>query len=307
MQQAFFATLSQMAVLILMMMIGFILKRKKITDQATGKILSQLQSYVIMPALVFQTFSQKLTRGILTGEMITLIYGVLALAVSLALAVLLARFFTKDRYIKNIYIYSFTIANLGYMGYSIVGAVFGQDMLFKMMVFAIPFNIFIYSAGFAMLIPGDGKCSWKTLVNPIFIAMLLGSAAGLLELPIPSFLTTTLSSLSNCMGPLAMLLTGFIIAEYNIKEMLSGSRIYIASLLRLVAIPVVVLLILKLCGAGPDLLLVALGTTAMPLGLNTVVFPAAYGGDTRTGASMALISNILGILTIPVMFAIFLT
>jgi len=42
------------------------------------------------------------------------------------------------------------------------------------------------------------------------------------------------------------------------------------------------------------------------LGLNTVVFPAAYDGDTTPGASMALISHVMSIITIPVMFAIFI-
>jgi len=41
-----------------------------------------------------------------------------------------------------------------------------------------------------------------------------------------------------------------------------------------------------------------------PLGLNTVVFPAAHGGDTSTGASMAMISHTLSVLTIPLLYAL---
>ena len=44
----------------------------------------------------------------------------------------------------------------------------------------------------------------------------------------------------------------------------------------------------------------------MPLGLNTVVFPAAYGGDTTPGAGMALVSHLILVITIPVMFSIFI-
>ena len=43
---------------------------------------------------------------------------------------------------------------------------------------------------------------------------------------------------------------------------------------------------------------------AMPLGLNTVVFPEAYGGNPETGASMALISHTLCIVSIPLMYAL---
>jgi len=44
---------------------------------------------------------------------------------------------------------------------------------------------------------------------------------------------------------------------------------------------------------------------AMPLGLNTVVVPAAYGKDTSVAAGMALISHAISIITIPVILTLF--
>ena len=55
-----------------------------------------------------------------------------------------------------------------------------------------------------------------------------------------------------------------------------------------------------------SIVMLTLCATAMPLGLNTVVFPAAYGGDTTPGASMALISHLMSIITIPIMFTLFI-
>jgi predicted permease len=46
---------------------------------------------------------------------------------------------------------------------------------------------------------------------------------------------------------------------------------------------------------------------ATPLGLNTIVFPEAYGGDPETGASMALISHLLCLVSIPLFFALMVT
>ena len=39
------------------------------------------------------------------------------------------------------------------------------------------------------------------------------------------------------------------------------------------------------------------------LGLNTVVFPEAYGGEPQTGASMTMISHTLCVLSIPLLYA----
>ena len=65
-------------------------------------------------------------------------------------------------------------------------------------------------------------------------------------------------------------------------------------------------MLLKLFNADSGVIKVTLCATAMPLGLNTVVFPAAFGGDTTPGASMALVSHLMSVITIPIMFALIL-
>ena len=51
-------------------------------------------------------------------------------------------------------------------------------------------------------------------------------------------------------------------------------------------------------------LFLAFVATATPLGLNTVVFPEAYGGNPKTGASMAMISHTLCVITIPLLYSL---
>ena len=59
-----------------------------------------------------------------------------------------------------------------------------------------------------------------------------------------------------------------------------------------------------LLGADEQVMCMTLLATGSALGLNTVVIPAAYGGDTRTGAAMAMISHVLCIVTIPLLYAL---
>ena len=72
----------------------------------------------------------------------------------------------------------------------------------------------------------------------------------------------------------------------------------------LIFLAVVILIVLIVCGADKYILSLALFAYATPLGLNTVVFPAAYGVDTKTGASMAMISQVLCVITIPLMYGL---
>lgn len=237
-----------------------------------------------------------------------MLYGAAVMAVSLPIGIVLAKFFAKDGYLKKIYTYSFAVANFSFMGNAVVLGVFGEKVLFDYMIFTLPLNLYVYSIGTASLIPTEkgGKLSVKTFVNPIFIALILGAVCGLLAVPLPKFITTAISSAGACMSPLAMLLTGFVIGEYSLKTLASDKKVYLASVIRLIILPSAFMAVLLLLKTDKDIIRVALCATAMPLGLNTVVFPAAYGGDTTPGAGMALVSHLISVITIPVMFSIFI-
>lgn len=307
MQAVFSATLNQMISFFIIMIIGYIIKKTNVVNDKFDNASSQLQSNVIMPALTFQTFYNNFKVDMLKNNAVIFAAGFITIALSCIVANYLAKpFGGKDNYQRSIYSYSFSTANFGYMGYSVIGAVFGEKALAAMMVFCIPYSMYVYSIGAAILNPNNPKISFKSLGNPVFYAMIAGAVLGLLNIPLPKVIISTAGSLGSCMGPLAMLIAGFVIAKYDLKDLLTYKRVYLASLIRLIALPAIIAVIMKFFGAETNIILSAMGATAMPLGLNTVVFPAAYGGDTRTGASMALISNVLGIITIPIMFAIFI-
>lgn len=229
--------------------------------------------------------------------------------VSLIIGVFLSKLFAKDDYLQKIYTYSFAVANFSFMGNAVVLGIFGEEVLFDYMIFTLPICLYVYSFGTASLIPKskeNSKFSLKVFLNPICMSMLFGAVAGVTGLPLPKFLITAISSAGACMSPLAMILTGFVVANFSIKTLAKVKRIYLASVLRLVVLPLVFVLVLKLLNTDSKIIMLTLCATAMPLGLNTVVFPAAYGGDTTPGASMALISHLMSIITIPIMFTLFI-
>ena len=306
MQQVFSTTLNQMLVFFLIMLVGYILRKKRVLDEGAVKLLSRLLSDVIMSAVCFNAFAENCKPEALRENALLLLCGVITLTFCFFAAAILRRFFARERYTRNIYLYSFTIANIGYMGYPIVEAVFGAEALFNMIVFCIPFNIFIYSVGIALLNPNNEKISFKSLISPVFIFMAVGAVVGLSGIPLPSAVTKTSGLLSGCMAPIAMLLAGIVIAGYSLRELFAGCSVYIAAIFRMLIIPAAGMLIAKAASLPMNFQIIILTVLAMPFGLNTVVFPAAYGGDTQTGARLALISNLMGIITIPVMYAIFL-
>jgi predicted permease len=318
----FYATLTPMLMLFLCMILGFVCKKTKITPDNTATVLSKLENYILVPALIIHTFMTYCNVASIRAQYKLILYSALALAIALAIAFPLSRAFAgKDAYRRNIYKYALTFGNFSFMGNAIVPAIMGEEALYYYMLYILPLNIAVYTWGVIILIPREAKAredgqapslikaAMKNLLNPIFISILVGVVLGLcnvkpfLERNVP-FVTNTVSSLAACMGPLAMVLTGFVIGGYRLPTLMKNGRVYLASALRLIVLPILFIAVLYFLGADKMTLLLTMFAFGTPLGLNTVVFPAAYGGDTACGASMAMISHTLCVVTIPLLYTV---
>lgn len=302
----FSLTLNQMLMFFSVMIVGFVLQRKNIVPENADVSISRVLANILAPALVLKTFISNFTLDTLIEKSYILLWSSVILFILIFVGSALANLFADNRYVKYIYTYSFIVANIGYMGQPLTEAVFGSEALFDMIIFSIPFYVYIYSVGITRMNPQNQKVSLKSLANPTFYMMGLGMILGLLSVPIPKFAMATVSALSSCVGVFAMLLTGMVIAKYDLRDMVSSGRVYIAAIIRLIIIPGIAMFILKWTNSPEYIVAPALCSLAMPMGLNTVVFPAAYGGDTKPGAAMALISNVLGVISIPLMFMLFM-
>lgn len=309
MLETFKATLSPMLVMFLCILIGFIAQKKSITPDNTAAVFAKFENYVFVPALIINTFMRYCTVRSIAEQYELIVYAALALVLALCIALPLSRAFVKnDVYKRNIYKYALTFGNFSFMGNAIVPAIFGEEMLYPYMLFTLPLNVAVYTWGVLILVPqGQHKDSiFKRMFNTTFLSILVGAGLGLTGAArhVPKFVSSTISSCAACMGPLAMILTGFVIGGYDFGSLLKKKSVYVATALRLLIFPAVFIVVLRLLGADNTVLVCALFAFATPLGLNTVVFPAAYGGDTSIGASMAMISHTFCVLTIPLMYAL---
>jgi predicted permease len=100
------------------------------------------------------------------------------------------------------------------------------------------------------------------------------------------------------------LLVGYTVADYSLAEVFQLPKSYLFSLLRLLVFPLLVLVVVKLLGLSGFVATLAVLAFAGPSGMNVVVFPASYGQDCRTGASIVMLSCVGSILTVPILYAI---
>ena len=120
----------------------------------------------------------------------------------------------------------------------------------------------------------------------------------------PALITDFVGDLGSCYVPISLLLTGFTIADYPMNDVFTRPKSYFFTLLRLIVIPLLVLGIAWVAGLPKDIVVLAILAFAGPSGMNVVVFPASYGQDCRTGASIVMISSLGAILTVPLLYAL---
>ena len=306
----FTSTLNQMLFLMLLILVGYLLARLHIVEDSATKVLSKIESNVFIPALVLSTFMSNFTVDRLHTAGQFLLCGLVVVIISIGIAILSSKLCTKDTYIQKIYTYGLAFSNFGFMGNAVVSAIF-PDVFLEYLIFVLPFWVFIYLWGVpALLIPPTENSNsfasrLSALINPMFIAVIVGMIIGLTQLPIPAFLQSSVSTLGDCMSPIAMLLTGMTIAQIDLKKVLKRASIYVITAIRLVLLPVATIVVLRLLPIPYPVALCAVCAMAMPLGLNTIVIPSAYGKDTSVAAGMALVSHILSCITIPLVFMLF--
>jgi len=318
----------QIISLFLLIALGFFLRRINVLPPTTARVLSILETHILLPALAFKNMSTNFHRELLENNLLMVLVGAGFLLIILLLGYLLTKSIGEKISIpKNILLYIFIFPNYGYFGYPVINAVFGEKMLFNTMIFAIPISVAIYSIGIYIinhlhqdesLSPEElqklalekthngKKIGLKRVANifpPALVALVLGILWGVAEIPLPKTLNEDITLLANCMGPIAMLLTGFVLASYPLGKLFASVQAYIVSLIRLLIIPFLVGIIFWSLGLREHLMIPVI-ISAMPVGLNIIVFPESIGRDTSEYARICFASYILSIFTIPLVFMV---
>ena len=308
---AFLTTLGEMTRILMFMVLGFGLNRLHILPKGSGAGISRLITMVLIPALLiynnmteFQLanvgqYSRLVLMGVFLWTAMTL--------VSLPIAKKLAGGKALDR---GVYLYGLSFPNTGAIGMPLSLALLGSAGLFRFNLFLVMFSIMTYAWGVGLFLDTERKNPIKRffvhLLNPVFVSMCIGMTLGALGAKnwMPALAVNFMGDLGSIYAPLSLLLTGYTIADYPLTEMFHLPKSYLFTFLRLIVYPLAAVLLVKLVGG--DLMMATMAVIAFsgPSGMNVVVFPASYGQDCETGASIVMISSLGSILTVPVLYAL---
>lgn len=217
------------------------------------------------------------------------------------------RFVAKSRDEQGMIGFALMFANVGFIGYPIVSAIFGPKAVFYAALLNIPNTFFIFTAG-VMLVKGEHNIkslSAKVLFSPAMIAAFVAALMVAFGVRTPDIIARPVTMVGNITIPAALMVIGSSMARLPLKEIIGSPKVYVASLLRLVVVPLSVYFLFKFCGVSDVINNINTVIIAMPVASYGTMFCLKYGRNPSLMTEMTFVTTLGSILTIPLITLLF--
>ena len=292
--------LQQMGILFVYMMIGYVACKKEYFDQEFGKKLSWLVVNVANPMLAISAVVNNEEQITKKDFYVTVLLAICFYAFFLILAQILPRLIGVQKSDIGVYKMMTTFNNIGFMGFPVIAAAYGNGALIYAVPFSIMFNILCYTWGIQTLCGGGEKGNWKRIINIGTISGIISIVLFFMQIPVPKMICSLSAGLSNLTGPLSMLVIGISIAAMELKDLFTDVKLLKFALIKLLAVPVAAMLLV--CQVIDNRLIceVFLVMMATPAASMCAMLSQQYGGDYELAAKGVALTTILSVVTMPI-------
>lgn len=291
-------TIEKIVEMFLILFAGVIAFRVDIIDHQTNKRLSGLLLQVICPAMLFMSYQIEFRQERFLGLVLTAALGV----ASMVAAIVVIQFLVPDKGRANAEIerLSAIYSNCGFIGIPLINGILGSEGVFYITAYITVFNLIIWSHGLALMTgSADIKNVVRQFIQPATIAIGLGIVCFLARIQVPSIVAEPMKMVGDMNTPLAMLVAGCNLAESNLLSALKRPRTYWISFLKLLAEPLLALLILAFVPVNLMVKLAVLVASACPTCAMGTMFALQYNRDSNYASELFAITTLMSLFTIP--------
>jgi predicted permease len=297
--------------------VGYLAVRFRLLPAGIIEAISKFIITVSLPCLIIATLGTHLHYD----QMGTLALGSLAaltLNISgIAFALVFRRLFVSTQEQgRNLFLSLCAMQNSGYLPIPLIAAVLPDDVraqgLLLTFVYIIVMGALFWSLGVWLVTEGAAK-NWRenirNIVNPPIIAVLFGLLflipqvrTGFTAVP---YLRESLSLVGNTTIPLVMIVLGGSFGKGISLHERGGRIIGISAIVKLMVVPVLVLLAVKVFEMNRIFGFVLVLQAAMPAAMNHIVVAREYGGNIPLTARALFFHYMLSIVTVPIFLYLF--
>lgn len=292
------AAINQIFILFIIMFIGVIAKKKGIINEAVEKSISTVLTRIAMPAMVlssaFISYSAEILPNMLQIFMIT-VFSYIAI---ILLGTVSSKLLHFDRNTASVYQSLLVFANVGFMGYPVARALYGDLGVFYTSVVNLVFSAMMWTYGI-LLYNSKEKLNFKSLFNIGTISSLLGILLFVLQVPVPASILSALDLTGKMTTPMSMLLIGALIANVSVKLLFSDWRVYWTSFLKLLVFPLITVFVLKSLQLNDMVVAICTIMAAMPAAATNAIFAKEFDVNPTFASIGVFITTLLCIGTLP--------
>lgn len=297
----------KIASMLIMVLMGYILVRIHILDDNAASMLSLLALYLVNPCKLITAFIVDYDRQLACNLLQLFLYAIAIHLIFIAVSHIAGRTFNINPACKGSIIYT----NCGNLLLPIIAEVLGQDSLFYSCAYYAAENIFIWTHLQVLMGNPDGMSLKKILINPNIAAIAIGLFIFVSGIHPTGPIYSSIAAVGDMTGPLAMLVTGCIIAKSDLTAVFGKIRIWCYCLLRLIVYPLFIIVIMKMLSLDHfihgfnKLAMVGFLAVSAPTATSVVQLAKLDNGDYESANAINIMTILLCVLTMPVMIYLY--
>lgn len=300
----FLTVLQQMSMIAFLVAIGFFTGKRKIVDSVSSKSISTIVVDICNPAMMLTSvLGGSITAGhdeLITAGAIAVIFYAVMVLIGFVLPKLLRVETDKQRFYNMMCIYT----NVGFIGIPVAHAILPPDGMLCVLVCNVMYSLLFYTHGVAILSGNKEKIRPSQILSPGTIAAILSILIVWFRVSLPEVINETISYVGNATVFLSMLLLGVSIARSGLLEGLKSVKLWLFILVRMIALPAVLAVILKSLNIDPVITAGMCLMATMPVGNLPLIQAEKTGEDTTILSRAIAVTTVVSMITITVFMSI---
>jgi len=293
-------TINQLAVLFILLALGYIVGKARLLTADGGKMLSRIVLYITTPCTILSSVLNGDIKATGAETAYFILASILAFALYFLLGVPASRSLDPNKKDRGLYAFMVSFGNCTFMGFPVITAIFGASSAFYVALYNIPFMILSFSAGVVLVSGRGGKFNPRALLTPSLIAALLAVPIAVTGFKAPYIISEAVRLTGNVTTPASMLVVGSSLSRIPFKFVFTKLRLYVVTLMKLVIMPVAVWLVFKRFIPND----IAFGTlvvlSGMPTASMAAMFALEYDADEQIASGGIFMTTLLSGATIPI-------
>lgn len=303
--EQFFIVLNQIGIFLILIIFGILAVKFGILDEHSLGSVSKLVMRMALPAYIFINTAEGATRQGLAESLLVIPLAIALYLMLFLLSLLLEKVFHLKGNRSHVFRAIVMFGNVGFMGIPLVVELYPDTALLYISLFTILDQGLFWTYGVSLTKPVSEQKekislkNLKKLLSPALVAIVGATVLVLLNIHLPKILTTTLSKLGTASMPLSLLYIGGMLSMTDVRKVLRCGELYAEIGLKMLVLPIVFFLVMKLCQVPTDMAGTMTFLTGLPAINMVAMLSKNNGSDGDYAVCAVMMTTLACLVTLP--------